>query len=338
MRNAPARESEHRAEPLPYIIRREQPLRSRIDRDVHFPIIESNLRSMAMRRLASTVQPDLMASPPILSRSAWHGVDLQLYRHPPGAIDHPGMAVHTLGIHMVGKALLQDTSLKFRRVGWADAGYISLNPAGIRVRREWRGRPEWLLLCLKPTFMAALAEDLDIARSSVELLPQLTMPDRTLHHLGCVLQSEASQPSLGSALMVQSTLCSLGIHLLRHYSALAVPAAPTWPTLTSARLNRVMEYMVAYLDQPISLSDLAAVCGISVPHFTRAFRQAIRKSPHAFLMDLRLQKAKELLEQTQFSIASIALSCGFAQPQYFATQFRRKVGLTPSAWRLQHGG
>jgi AraC family transcriptional regulator len=95
--------------------------------------------------------------------------------------------------------------------------------------------------------------------------------------------------------------------------------------------------MAAHLDQSISLSDLAAVCGISVSHFTRAFRQATGRSPHAFLTDLRLHKAKELLEQTRLNITSIALSCGFAQPQYFATQFRRKLGWTPSAWRIQHG-
>jgi AraC family transcriptional regulator len=65
------------------------------------------------------------------------------------------------------------------------------------------------------------------------------------------------------------------------------------------------------LDQQISLAELAAVCGISVFHFTRAFRQATLRSPHAFLTELRLEKAKEQLEQTHLSITSIALSYGF---------------------------
>jgi AraC family transcriptional regulator len=293
---------------------------------------------MAMR-LAPRVLPDLMPSRPVLSKSGidWHGTDLQMYRHPPGAIDHPGLAVHTLAIYTAGNVLLQDTSLSVRRVGWANAGCISLNPVGLRVRREWRGSPALLLLCLRPTFMEALADDLEIDRSSLEFLPQLAASDPALHSFGLLLRSEVTQADLGSALMVQSTLCSLGIHLLRHYSTLSVPAAPTRPTLTSARFKRVIDYMVARLHQPISLSELASVCGISVSHFTRAFRQAAGKSPHAFLTDLRLEKAKELLEQTHFDITSIALSCGFAQPQYFATQFRRKLGWTPSAWRMQRG-
>jgi AraC family transcriptional regulator len=253
-------------------------------------------------------------------------------------MDHPEREFHSLVIHMAGKVFVQDTSLSFRRVGWADAGCVSLNPRGMRVRREWSGRPEVLLLCLKQTFIETLAEDLGVSRSSIELLPRLAAPDQTLHHLGCVLQSEAIQSGLGSTLMVQSTLCSLGIHVLRHYSSLAAPVASTQATLTTARLTRVIDYMRTHLDQQISLAELAAVCGISVSHFTRAFRHATRRSPHAFLTDLRLEKAKELLEQTHLSITSIALSCGFEQPQYFATQFRRKLGWTPSAWRMRRGG
>ena len=196
-----------------------------------------------MGAVAPTVLPHLMPSRPVLSRggSAWNGIDLHVYRHPPAVIDHPEMEVHSLVIHMAGKVLVQDTSLRFKRVGWADAGCVSLNPPGMRVRREWSGRPEVLLLCLKRTFMETLAEDLGVSGCSIELLPQLAAPDQTLHHLGCLLQSEAIQSGLGSALMVQSTVCSLGIHVLRHYSSLAAPLASTQPTLTTARLKRVID-------------------------------------------------------------------------------------------------
>jgi hypothetical protein len=85
-----------------------------------------------MGSVAPTVLPHLMPSRPVLSRggSAWNGVDLYIYRHPPAIMDHPEMEVHSLVIHMAGKVLVQDTSLRFRRVGWADAGCVSLNPRG----------------------------------------------------------------------------------------------------------------------------------------------------------------------------------------------------------------
>jgi AraC family transcriptional regulator len=95
--------------------------------------------------------------------------------------------------------------------------------------------------------------------------------------------------------------------------------------------------MSANLSRPISLSELAGVCGLSSTHFSRAFREATGKPPHAYLIDLRLKRAVDLLEHTRLSITEIALSCGFDQPQYFATVFRSKFGFTPSLWRIERG-
>jgi transcriptional regulator GlxA family with amidase domain len=81
------------------------------------------------------------------------------------------------------------------------------------------------------------------------------------------------------------------------------------------------------------LPQLASLCGLSTPHFTRAFREAVGRPPHAFLINLRLEKARELLEHTPRSITDIAFTCGFEQSQYFATLFCRKLGCTPSEWR-----
>src|SRR5579871_2864470 len=110
----------------------------------------------------SAFQPNLMPSRPVLSASGieWHGADLQLYRHPQGGIDHPPIADGTIAIHTAGKVFLEDTSLTFKRDGWASAGCISLNPAGKRLRREWRGRPEVLALFLEPFCLSNLAEGL----------------------------------------------------------------------------------------------------------------------------------------------------------------------------------
>jgi AraC family transcriptional regulator len=76
---------------------------------------------------------------------------------------------------------------------------------------------------------------------------------------------------------------------------------------------------------------------LSATYFTRAFREAVGKPPHAYLIDLRLERAVDLLEHTRLSITEIALSCGFDQPQYFAAMFRRKFGFTPSLWRMERG-
>jgi hypothetical protein len=90
---------------------------------------------------------DLLPTRPLLTSTkvGWSGVELQMYRHPPGAISTPGNRDHVLALTMGGKALVDDTTGGRRRRGWADAGCFSLTPAGTPVSRSWKGRPEVLI-------------------------------------------------------------------------------------------------------------------------------------------------------------------------------------------------
>jgi AraC-like DNA-binding protein len=93
----------------------------------------------------------------------------------------------------------------------------------------------------------------------------------------------------------------------------------------------------ANIGRSIRLAELAEVCGLSKTHFGRAFKAASGKTPHGYLIWLRVEQAKHLLETTSMSMLEIADKCGFGQPQYFATVFQREVGITPTAWRLEKG-
>jgi AraC family transcriptional regulator len=189
------------------------------------------------------------------------------------------------------------------------------------------------LIYLNPALLRDVAQDLDIDPTRVDVVPRVATPDPLLHSFGDLLRSEAANPLRGAALTVGSLVRALAVHLFRRHSSLAVTIPPFRQALTSRRLNRVADYMSAHLDRPISVSELAGVCGLSATYFTRAFREAVGKPPHAYLIDLRLERAVDLLEHTRLSITEIALSCGFDQPQYFATQF----GFTPSLWRMERG-
>jgi AraC-like DNA-binding protein len=83
----------------------------------------------------------------------------------------------------------------------------------------------------------------------------------------------------------------------------------------------------------ISLQEVAKACGLSVSHFSRAFRMSTGLAPHAWLLQARVEAAKEMLRQGDTPLSSIALICGFADRSHFTTVFRRRVGLSPSYWR-----
>ena len=99
------------------------------------------------------------------------------------------------------------------------------------------------------------------------------------------------------------------------------------------RLKRVVEYMNDHLSAKITLSDLAAVAGLSRMHFASQFRVATNLRPHEFLLQERIKRAEALLQSTTTPIVEIALTVGFQTQAHFTTVFKRFVGETPQRWR-----
>ena len=91
--------------------------------------------------------------------------------------------------------------------------------------------------------------------------------------------------------------------------------------------------MRSSLDEDLPLSRLAETSGLSPSQFVRAFRGATGQPPHRYLVGLRVERARALLEQTDMPVTSIGVRCGFEQPSHFATSFRAMTGFSPRAWR-----
>jgi AraC family transcriptional regulator len=81
------------------------------------------------------------------------------------------------------------------------------------------------------------------------------------------------------------------------------------------------------------LADLAALLDMSQFHFSHMFKQAIAISPYQYLLQQRIERAKQLLKQTDQPIMEIAFLCGFNNHSHLSQQFRRLTGITPKAYR-----
>jgi AraC family transcriptional regulator len=84
-----------------------------------------------------------------------------------------------------------------------------------------------------------------------------------------------------------------------------------------------------------SLKQTAARCGLSRSYFEKAFKVSLGTPPHRWLVRQRIQRAGEKLEQTDDSVSSIALSCGFTDQSHLTRVFGAIVGSSPAAWRRQ---
>lgn len=104
-------------------------------------------------------------------------------------------------------------------------------------------------------------------------------------------------------------------------------------SLTDRRLKIVEELIDARLAEPLSIGDMATVCGLSSGFFLRAFKAATGQTPHRFLVSRRLLEARRLLERTDASTAEIAGVTGFCSQAHLTTAFRRALGITPGTYR-----
>jgi AraC family transcriptional regulator len=262
----------------------------------------------------------------------------QFYRHPSARVEHSGLPAHCLVLGMGGQSFVTDTLPRGQRQAWCLPGCFSLTPAGQPLRRSWQGRPEALVVLLDQDLLVAIADELECRGPTRDLHPTLGARDPILHDLGRVMLRLLAEPGPETVLMMDALSRAIGVHLLRRYSGTEIASDIAPPSLSSVRMRRVVEYMAENLHRPIGLAELAAVCGLSRTHFGRAFRQASGRTPVGYLTWLRIERAKRLLVASRAPVSEIAESCGFGQAQYFATVFQRELGVTPTAWRREHGG
>jgi AraC family transcriptional regulator len=103
--------------------------------------------------------------------------------------------------------------------------------------------------------------------------------------------------------------------------------------LSPAALRRVQLYVEAHLARPLRVGELARRSGLSVFHFTRAFRHSTGMTPHAWVQQRRVERARDLLSDTARPLGDIALEVGFRSQSHFTTVFRRLTGMTPAVVR-----
>jgi len=106
-------------------------------------------------------------------------------------------------------------------------------------------------------------------------------------------------------------------------------SVPTRIGVRHPKLGQVIQSMEGHIEEPVSPSRLAADVGLSTRQLERLFRRYLNRSPKRYYMELRLQKARNLLMQTDMSVINVALACGFTSPSHFSKCYRAHYETTP---------
>ncbi len=213
-------------------------------------------------------------------------------------------------------------------------GDLSITPAKTPFFARWDSDDHYLQIRIASRFIQNVSsEALTMNPDRLELLPEFRTRDPHLESIGMLLLAELKQENLGGRLYIESLANVLAVHLLRQYAAAKPRLTMYEGGLPQRQLLQVLEYIHESLDQDVKLADLAALLGMSQFHFSHLFKQSIGTAPYQYLLQQRIERAKQLLKQTDQSIMDIALTCGFNSHSHLSKQFRQLTGITPTAYR-----
>jgi AraC family transcriptional regulator len=178
-----------------------------------------------------------------------------------------------------------------------------------------------------------LSEAAGEATREIELQSIPKLRDLRIRALLTAVNIERAHGFPSGQLFIQSIEVALAAVLVQTYSLSVKAGRRIKGGLSDISHRNVIDLVRSRISEDISLADMAAVTGLSMTHFSHIFKKTMGKSPHQFVLQQRVQYAKELLVSLNLRMIDIALASGFKTQQHFARIFRKMSGLSPTEYQ-----
>jgi AraC-like DNA-binding protein len=214
---------------------------------------------------------------------------------------------------------------------------ILFNPArAYLLIRKRTSRPLRLLtLSIDPALVNRLgAGDVNVA--DLQFRQQIGIEDQGVRLTLAAIKQEIEAPGLNSRLYIDNLLMLLLTQLMRCASNFAAPRQPASVKggLPNWRLSRALALLETDRTKTPSLAEVAGPLQLHPTSFCRAFKQSTGLSPHRYLLEHRVNRAKEMMKDGNRTLTGIALDCGFSSSSHFSVVFKRITGISPRNHRL----
>ena len=210
--------------------------------------------------------------------------------------------------------------------------HVHVIPAGSEVK-GWLGpgNPEILTVYLDP----AVTRDLLLRDSSgdFEFEPYFGDGTALIWELASALRGEFSSDGAHAAAYVEALGQLISVYATRHHARTTPDGPQRAGALDRARLRLALSFMQDNIAGSPTLLEIADACGLSPYHFSRSFKISTGYSPFQWITQRRIALAKELLKDTDLSVAEIARRYGFGSPSDFTRTFKKVAGTTPARYR-----
>ncbi len=283
---------------------------------------------------------ELNAVPPPLSsrRRGWQGIVVECEHFLPFDNGEVVYDEYFLACILSNQVRMCNTFAGRRHETRYDAGDLVLGPAEQPVHWSLLDTPcDALVVTVRSDVVRRIAQEIsDQDSSRVHIIGQPNFNDPLVRQIAWMLKSELEGGGLGENLFVESLRNMLTVHLLRHYSTLSRrPELPPDRGLSAPRLRRALNAIRERLEVGISLDELAEVTGLSASHFEVLFKRSMGVSPHQYLLQCRVERARSLLQDEELSLAQVAARAGFCDQSHLTRHFKRIFGVTPGRFREQ---
>lgn len=160
--------------------------------------------------------------------------------------------------------------------------------------------------------------------------------DPIMKRLADTLMPSFLRPQEASWLFIDQIMLAIATHVATTYGGAKQAFRPSRGGLAPWQERRAVELLADDISRTVSLEDLAESCGFSARHFARAFKQSTGLAPHQWLLERRIECARQLLRSSSLSLADIAGQCGFSGQSHFTRTFAQHTGATPGEWRRHY--
>ena len=265
----------------------------------------------------------------------WDGVAVRGYQYGASDVEVPPLRDHVVVAYRHGTTLMRRRVHGVWRAATLGPGDVSLLSRAVASHWVWPGDIEVVHVYLSADELATTCCDMygrDVA--DVALHDEVSAGDPAIHRTAMLIAREAACGGAGSTLLVAALACQLAVHILRGHADV-VFREPEDGGLTSVQERAVRDFVEEHLHERIALDDLATVVGLSRCRFACRFRCSAGTSPHGFVLDRRVARAKLLLTRAGMPLSDVALRCGFADQSHLTRVFRARVGVPPGRFRAR---
>jgi AraC family transcriptional regulator len=273
--------------------------------------------------------PDTM--PVFSSCDQWSGFSIDQHLFPPMRTQEHAAERHTITFNMGAPINFSYRSpAGWRKYLCHQGAIVRLASFAANEETQWDKNFYALSVAFEPIFIDRLLEI-----ENFKFKKEHNIHDPFLREISLKVHQAAGTSLTIEKMYIESLIMTCAIHLATQYAADYKKIFAPKGKLSSVQLSRVIDYTRSFVHANISLNELASTVHLSAYHFARLFRQTLGISPYQFVLQLKIEHAKKLIQNHHGPLSEIAYSLNFTDQAHFSNVFKKITGVSPRTFLPQ---